>query len=113
MRSISFSITKVTKTILKKRGTLFAQICYLWKSIVNEEQYSNNTWPCGTKCYKKKVILFVNASNVASSMHVIYNKGAILDKVTLNLGYVAIDDIKVKVVGNLINKSNTETTDVT
>ena len=106
LRPFSNSIPKTLKKHLRKSGYNYSNIVDNWTKIVSKKIF-DGCYPISIKMGKemKNGTLVLNVIH-GKEMEVEYNKNEIIDKINSFFGYNCINDIKLKIVQNKINRQN-------
>ena len=106
LRPFSSSIPKTLKKYLRKSGYNYSNIVDNWTKIVGKKIF-DRCYPISIKMGKemKNGTLVLNVIH-GKEMEVEYNKNEIIDKINSFFGYNCINDIKLKIVQNKINRQN-------
>tara|TARA_B100002019_G_C21197290_1_gene562090 strand:+ start:225 stop:710 length:486 start_codon:yes stop_codon:yes gene_type:complete len=106
LRPFSSSIPKTLKKYLRKSGYNYSNIVDNWTKIVSKKIF-DGCYPISIKMGKemKNGTLVLNVIH-GKEMEVEYNKNEIIDKINSFFGYNCINDIKLKIVQNKINRQN-------
>ena len=106
LRPFSSSIPKTLKKYLRKSGYNYSNIVDNWTKIVTKKIF-DGCYPISIKMGKemKNGTLVLNVIH-GKEMEVEYNKNEIIDKINSFFGYNCINDIKLKIVQNKINRQN-------
>lgn len=101
MKPISDNVYSLLKNILIKKNPILAAIIFNWSNIVGKE-LSTNTNPFkitqSRENNAKINVLHIEANNASLSMQVFYQQEIILERISIYLGFRAINKIKLIVV---------------
>ncbi len=104
LRTVSNSLPRGLKTILKKGGHNYSTIIYNWSNLVGKK-ISNVCYPKSVKAGKdlKNGMLVLNVFH-GDQVFVEYSKKDIIDKVNSFFGYQFIKDIRLVLVKEKVDK---------
>ena len=105
IKTVSDSLPRGLKTILKKGGHNYSNIIYNWSNLVGKK-VSNICYPKSVKTDKtlKNGTLVLNVFH-GDQLIVEYSKKDIIDKVNVFFGYPFIKDIRLVLIKEKIDKS--------
>ncbi len=104
LRTVSNSLPRGLKTILKKGGHNYSSIIYNWSNLVGKK-ISSVCYPKSVKTDRelKNGILVLNVFH-GDQILVEYSKKDIVDKINAFFGYQFIKDIRIVLIKEKINK---------
>ena len=101
MKPVSESVNQLIRRILIKKDPILAEIILNWTKIVGH-RFSINASPLKiTRSIEKKAkinILYVETSDPSLSMEMSFQQDIIIERMTVYLGFKAIDRLKLIVI---------------